>query len=284
MNALTIQGLINGLILRVLGLDTQALIQVFELELTDEEAKALCFMNPETHKEYILVTNHFKFYGSSIARLSKEFFYHYYALIQQNSCILSAKDLINKFNACLKKLKKLEFAIASSSLENKHQLIEYLQDHKLKLENRLMAIESDHKYTNLSFEQSINSLKIVDDCIFVKFIEEPQVLIGMNKVLNYQIQRSVTLNKDLYCKLKELTREYDINNVVIEGFEEANKQDLQEFSEIVEEDRIYLTELIKKTLIDTDDLEEILKIAHKMSSSLLYRLFWEKEFRLINIQ
>lgn len=266
--------------------DPIEMIEFFQAYLKELEESCDEELDPELDEDRQEQIAFFENAEQSIYNKAKIFFDSYYQLIQEVGTILEPDSIIEKFELALNRLNNLKLEIAHSSMDKKDQILEYLEEVQLKLDNRSFAIKTEQKYLKQMPETQAEDMVSIEDEDGFKYLvlelqEIPSPLIGMSNLLNYQLLSVMQTNNRVIEKLYTLSAEHGIKNVHIRSRDEITEEEYMSFISQIEEDKDYIKSILESGQIEESDEEELLDIAQEVSLNLLFRLAWNGDLKLI---
>lgn len=209
----------------------------------------------------------------------EKFFEIFFLLIQKAPYILDAKILMEKFESALESFHRLVFIVKESNYSDKENLLEFIEEYGLTIENRLLAIKNEQNFINVHLPQCINKSLEIDlknSTLILISQDVPGPLIGMTDLLNYQIKQIIGINKLIYGGIEKEMEEHKLEKILIKPAELISKEAMEEFTIQLENDKTDLKIIQSKNIISYEDLELINDIAAELATNLIYRLYWSK--------
>jgi hypothetical protein len=268
-------------------MDEGTLIEIFQKSLLEEEKSALVEgLNAQYLKTCKEIEESCQPFGKIIADKVSDYFSSFFKVIQLAPSLLDVERVIAEFK--MLKLKGSELkAFLIDNLDEPEELLDFVEEYRLTVENRLDVIEREQLYYQANLkklaEQSLSIEQIDGEKRLLLTIFNPvQTLIGMNALLNYQLRHLVESNIQIFNHLKALSEEQQINIIHIKDTESVNLsvEKREEFIRYVQEDRDSLSDLGLEALLSEDIRENIMDIASELATNLVYRICWSGDFTI----
>ncbi len=224
-------------------------------------------------------------YGDVIELNATIFFKAFFLLMQEAPYILDPDTVMTKFEEVTKLFTKLNASIQESDFEHKQEMLDFIEEYGLTLENRLLAIRNEQKFFKEQLTQCVDaSIQVIkknsNHELILTLQNAPSPLIGMEDLLNYQIKQIVELNQMIFTRLEEKMAEYNLRKIFIHSDQAIPPEIIEEFNEQFEQDKEDLKAIQQKDFCDTDDEELIEDIATELASNLIYHIHWEEKYEI----
>jgi len=204
----------------------------------------------------------------------------FFLLMQRASSILDPKLVIEQFQIAEQAFNDLNAVLDDSQCSD--DLKELIEDYGLTIENRLRAVLNEQDFINKHLADCIkNSLQVDKKASTLKLVFQdlPGPLIGMNDLLNYQLKQIIEINKMLYSAIEEQMEANKLKKLIIPS-QNISDELIDDFYELLAEDKQDLSLMQEKDFINPDDEELIQDIALEVASNLIYRIYWEDKFKV----
>lgn len=253
---------------------------LFESEIESNEEELI----PENQEAIIELVEAFA-YGDSIELNAKIFFDAFFLLMQEAPYILNPQTIITKFEEAMELFTKLNHSIQESNYDHKQEMLDFLEEYGLTLENRLLAIKNEQRFFKEHLTKCVDaSIQVVKKGsnieLFLTLQNAPSPLIGMEDLLNYQVKQLVELNQMIFTKLQEQMTEHNLHKIFIHSDQSIPAEIIEEFNEQFQQDKTDLREIQQKDFCSTDDEELIEDIATELATNLIYRIHWEEKYEI----
>jgi hypothetical protein len=268
-------------------MDEETLIEIFQKSLLEEEKAALVEdLNPEYVRTCLEIKESCEPFGNEIITKVSEYFYEFFKIIQLVPSILDVERVIAEFKKLKLKGSELK-AFIIDNLGEPDELLDFVEEYRLTVENRLDVIEREQLYYQANLnqlpEQSLSIEEIDNEKRLVLTIFNPvQTLIGMNALLNYQLGHLVETNIKIFNHLKKLSAEHQLTTIHIKDAAALNlsEEKREEFIGYVHEDHESLDNLGLGAMLSEDGRENIMDIASELATNLVYRICWSGDFNI----
>jgi len=268
-------------------MDEETLIEIFQKSLAEEERSALAEdLNAQYLKTCKEIKESCKPFGTVIVDKVSDYFSNFFKVIQLAPSILDVERVIAEFKKLKLKGSELK-AFIIDNLDEPDELLDFIEEYRLTVENRLDVIEREQLYyqenlnhlpgRSLSIEEIDNEKKLV-----LTILNPVQILIGMNALLNYQVRHLVEINIQIFNYLKQLSTEHQLTTIYIKDATALNlsEEKREEFIDYVQEDRDSLSNVGLEALLSQDVRENIMDIASELATNLVYRICWSGDFQI----
>ncbi len=266
-------------------LKAEYLIQLFLEDLKEAEQDSNeSELIPENQEAIVDLVEAFA-YGDAIELNAKIFFDAFFLLMQEAPYILNPQTVMTKFEETMDLFTKLNSSIEGSNYEHKQEMLDFLEEYGLTLENRLLAIKNEQIFFKEHLSKCVDaSLQVIKKDSTTELIltlqNAPSPLIGMEDLLNYQVKQVVEVNQMIFAKLQELMTENNLRKIFIHSDQSIPPEIITEFNEQFEQDKADLREIQQKDFCTTDDEELIEDIATELATNLIYRIHWEEKYEI----
>lgn len=260
------------------SLDSSSVLNLFYGYLSQLEIEAKSELTELNQLDYEESLSRFSDYDLKIQDKAQKFFYSYYFLIQEASCILDPNTLIRKFKLCRTHLKNLMSSIAVSLIVDRERILQYLANFEIRLEEKVEEIKQGSKLLSQDIAKLVsNQIKYDADAelIVLKLQGLPIPLSLLARPLNYQLKQVAQVNQEIFLKLKELLLENKDAKLQIVATENITKEELKDFMLCVNEDKELLKKLIYKEEFNEIEEEDLEDISKELALNLFYRIAWE---------
>jgi hypothetical protein len=268
-------------------MDEETLIEIFQKSLVEQEKSALVEdLNAQYLKTCTEIKESCKPFGKILTDKVSDYFSSFFKVIQLAPSILDVEKVIAEFKKLKLKGSELK-AFIIDNLDEPDELLDFVEEYRLTVENRLEVIEREQLYYQANLnqlpEQSLSIEEIDSEKTLVLTILNPvQTLIGMNALLNYQLGHLVEINIQIFNYLKKLSAEHQLTTIYIKDAAALNlsEEKREEFIDYVQEDRDSLGNLGLEALLSQDVRENIMDVASELATNLVYRICWSGDFQI----